>query len=122
MEAVIRRIRLGLPANSFNQMALALGLPKKSLAVKLRVAPRTINRQQKTRSRLSAETSEKVMRLVRIRNFARQVFTDDRTVADWLAKPDGALGGTAPIDLLDTDVGARSVESLLQGMIYGNVI
>jgi uncharacterized protein (DUF2384 family) len=32
------------------------------------------------------------------------------------------LGGHAPIDLLDTDVGAQEVEALLNGIAYGNVM
>jgi uncharacterized protein (DUF2384 family) len=37
-------------------------------------------------------------------------------------KPDAALGEAAPIDLLDTDVGAREVEDLLRALAHGQFV
>lgn len=119
---VVRRIRAGLPARTFSQVAVTFGISKNTLALKLGLAQRTINRQQKQRGLLSAEASEKLMRIARIRNLARSLFTDDSAIYQWLNTPAPALDGVRPIDLIDTDVGAREVEALLQGILNGNVI
>lgn len=90
--------------------------------MKLGLAQRTMTRKQGAGARLTADETEKVMRVVRIQNLARKLFTDDDAVAEWLRTPAPALKGTAPIDLLDTDMGAREVEALILGIAHGNVI
>lgn len=113
-------IRTGLPADSFTQIATALNLSQETLASKLGLAPRTLNRKKAARQNLSAEESEKVLRVARIRNLARDLFTTDDAISQWLSTPAPALGHVPPIDLLDTDVGAMEVEGLIRGLAYGN--
>ncbi len=69
---------------------------------------------------LSSETSEKLLRVARVRNLGRVLFTTDEAVSEWLSKPESALGDMAPLDLLDTDLGAREVENLLRALAYGH--
>ena len=59
---------------------------------------------------------------MRVHNLARKVFTTDSAVAQWLESSAPALNGQRPLDLLDTDIGSREVEALLQGIAYGNVM
>jgi putative toxin-antitoxin system antitoxin component (TIGR02293 family) len=39
--------------------------------------------------------------------------------SEWLRTPNRALGGLAPIDQLDTDLGVREVENILGRIAYG---
>ena len=119
---VVRTIRRGIPARSFAEVASKVRLSKQDLARKLGLAQRTITRKQGAGARLTSEETEKIMRVVRVQHLARKLFTDDDAVAEWLRTPAPALNGTAPIDLLDTDLGAREVESLILGIAHGNVI
>src|SRR5882724_10092551 len=48
--------------------------------------------------------------------------TTDAAVSEWLSKPEQALGNIAPLDLLDTDFGAREVENLLRSLAYGQFV
>ena len=41
--------------------------------------------------------------------------------ARWLRRPNRALNGELPIDLLDTDVGARQIEDVLGRIAHGVV-
>jgi len=43
-------------------------------------------------------------------------------VSEWFSKPEQALGNIAPLDLLDTDFGAREVENLLRSLAYGQFV
>ena len=115
-------IRKGLPASSLEQMAVALGLTKSLLAEKLRIAKRTLARKESAHLALSADESEKVMRVARIRNLARSLFNSDEGISQWLMKPDAALGNRAPLDFLDTELGAREVEDLIQSIAYGQFV
>ena len=54
-----------------------------------------------------------------IRKFAEETFGDPTKAAAWLKRPTRALDGKAPLDLLDTEIGAGKVEQLLTRIAYG---
>ena len=118
----VQAIRAGLPAVAFEGVAQILFLSVDELADKLGISPRTIRDQRKKTLRLSQENTEKLVRIARIQRLARKLFTTDAAVSQWLASPAPALDGLPPIDMLDTDLGAREVESVLNGIAYGNVM
>lgn len=115
-------IRAGLPASGFYTVAHALGMSGEILAGKLNVPVRTLRHQKKKDALLSPANTEKLVRVARIQQLARSVFSTDQAVAQWLNTPAPALEGLAPIDLVDTDIGGREVEAVLQGIAYGNVM
>ena len=119
---LLARIRRGLPASMFDQLAATLGISTSLLSAKLGIARRTLARKHGTGAPLSAEASEKVLRLARICNLARALFATDEAISQWLFKPDSALGNVAPIDLLDTELGAREVETLLRSLSHGQFV
>src|SRR5437016_13520635 len=85
---VLARIRRVLPASMFDQIAATLGLSTSLLAAKLGIARRTLIRKHGTGAPLSAEASEKVLRVARICNLARSLFATDEAISQWLFKPD----------------------------------
>jgi putative toxin-antitoxin system antitoxin component (TIGR02293 family) len=103
-------------------VAKVLFLTGDELAVKLGISPRTVRYQRKKLGRLSRENTEKLVRIARIQHQARKIFSTDEAVSQWLTSPAPALEGLKPIDLLDTDLGAREIESVLTGIAYGNVM
>jgi putative toxin-antitoxin system antitoxin component (TIGR02293 family) len=49
-----------------------------------------------------------------------QLFEGDRTAAQrWLNEPAKALGGSKPIDYLDTEAGAEAVHDLILRLEHG---
>lgn len=62
------------------------------------------------------------LRVARVRNLGRVLFTTDEAVSEWLSKPESALGDMAPLDLLDAELGAREVENLLRALAYGHFV
>jgi putative toxin-antitoxin system antitoxin component (TIGR02293 family) len=118
----VEAIRAGLPAGAFDGVAKVLSLTADELAAKLGISPRTVRDQRKKAVRLSRENTEKLVRIARIQRQARTIFTTDQAVSQWLASPAPALEGLAPIGMLDTDIGAREVEAVLNGIAYGNVM
>ena len=117
---MMRRIRNGLPAESFVEAAEQLGVSQEVLATKLGLVARTLNRKRKAHENLSAQESERIMRVVRVWNRARTLFGSDEAIASWLLRPAASLDQAAPLDLLDTDVGTAEVEGLITGLAYGN--
>jgi putative toxin-antitoxin system antitoxin component (TIGR02293 family) len=106
----------------FEQVASTLGLSTSTLAAKLGIARRTVTRKQGNGAPLSSEASEKLLRMARVRNLGRILFTTDEAVSQWLSKPDPSLGDMAPLDLMDTDMGSREVENLLRAVSYGHFV
>ncbi len=113
----IETIRKGVAAQVFDQIALALGLGKETLARKLNINAQTL-RKRKSRV-LSADEAEKSLRVARLYAFAADVLGGEEDARDWLNQEIPALGGKRPLDLLDTDVGAHEVTNLLQSIKWG---
>jgi putative toxin-antitoxin system antitoxin component (TIGR02293 family) len=121
-QEAVDAIRFGLPANAFDGVADIFDLSTDRLAATLGLSVRTIRDQRKRRVRLSRETTEKLVRAARVHELGRKIFSTDNAVSQWLVSPAPALNGQPPITMLDTDLGAREVESILLGMAYGNVM
>ena len=119
---LIRIIRRGLPARAFIDVARGLNIPSRTLASKLHVRVGTVVHRLPSRKLLSPDVAEKVIRVARVRNLAHNLFVSDDAIGNWLSQPSPALEGTPPLDWLDTETGARQVESLLHGIMHGNVI
>ncbi len=79
---------------------------------------RTYGRRKKAR-RLSPAESDRLARIARIVAFANDVFGDPRKAHKWLRRPNRVLGGRVPLDLVDSDVGVRLVETILLRIQHG---
>lgn len=75
--------------------------------------------RRKDEKRLTPEESNRVYRLARVAAHAEEVLGDIQKVRSWLAHENRALGGVTPLSLLDTDEGARQVETILGRIEYG---
>ena len=84
-----------------------LALPRKTLA------------HRRALGRLSAEQSDRLIRILRVIHEAEETFANPEKAHRWLRRSTSALADNAPLDLLDTDVGARRVETLLGRIAHG---
>jgi len=66
-------------------------------------------------------TSRQEGRLARIIALATHYLGDVQSANRWLKRPNVALGGKTPIELLDTESGARAVENVLGRVAYGGI-
>lgn len=115
-------LRRGLAPRSVDDVAKSYGMTTEQFAAKAGIAIRTLRHRRAKGQMLSTEHSEKVLRAARIQRLAKRIFTTDVAVAAWMQTPAPALDGALPIDLLDTEIGARLVEDVLGGIAYGNVL
>lgn len=115
----IAALERGLPSASLAQIAGMLNLPKQNIIAALKLAQRTITSREKTGKPFTLEESERLLRVLRLHRLARQVFTTNEAVAQWLSAPDQSLGMKSPLEMLATDVGAAKVENLAQAMMHG---
>ncbi|MEN8260787.1 MAG: antitoxin Xre/MbcA/ParS toxin-binding domain-containing protein [Pseudomonadota bacterium] len=113
-------IMLGLPRKAALAVRARLKLSEKELAFSLGVSPRTLQRQAKAEiERLNPAQGDRLYRLARIVAFAEEVFEDRERAHRWLREPQRGLGNRVPLDLLQSEVGAREVEDLLGRIEFG---
>ena len=84
------------------------------------IPPSTLARKVREGRKLSREEADQIARLLRIKAYAREVFEDAALAETWLNEPNPALGGRIPADLLLTDEGTRTVETVLRRIDYGD--
>jgi putative toxin-antitoxin system antitoxin component (TIGR02293 family) len=115
----IHALERGLPSSALAEIATVLGLPKARIIEGLKLVVRTITEREKKHERFSSMESERLYRVVRVRALAREIFSTDAAVADWMSGADRSLGNRTPLEMLATDLGAQKVENLLRAMMHG---
>jgi putative toxin-antitoxin system antitoxin component (TIGR02293 family) len=113
-------VRAGLPYAALSAVVSGFGLVPAEAGTILRIPDRTLARRKKEK-RLSAEESDRLVRLARIAALAEEVLGSREKAARWLASENRALGGRTPLSDLDTDLGAEEVEAVLQHLAHGIV-
>ncbi len=112
--------KLGLPYASLETVIVKLRLGREEAAAVLRLPQRTIARRKKEQ-RLQADESDRVLRLARVGAQASATLGSEEKAAQWLRRPNRALGNRAPLELLDNDIGTRQVEEILARIEHGNI-
>lgn len=116
-------IRRGLPASTIAALR-ERGYAVDEIARVTANSTRTIQRYllEKRRSeRLNLATSDRVVRLAAMTLLAaRLVGTHDKALA-WLRAANTYLGGVAPLEMLETEVGTQAVVQSLYSIAYGGV-
>lgn len=113
-------IRDGLPTDKALGFLswLSESVPSDVLMRVAGISRRTLERR--TRGRLSADQSDRLARMARLIDAAiDSIGTQDQALV-WLNTPNQALRGSRPIELLDTDVGAHRVETVLGRLREGS--
>ena len=117
-EALKNWIREGLPFVSLEKVMERFGLSREEISAALDLPVRTMARR-KQEQRLHRDESDRLFRFVRIAAQAAEVLGSEEKASRWLHSPNRALGGGRPLDLVDTDLGAREVEAVLGRIEYG---
>jgi putative toxin-antitoxin system antitoxin component (TIGR02293 family) len=104
---VIERIREGLPATAFDQLAGFLAISRKRLCDALGVRPSTISGRIRNHRLLPANDTSKVICTAKVIERAADVLGSSDMARQWLQQELRSIGGVPPITLLDTHVGCR---------------
>ena len=113
-------IRKGFPQSVAAEIMNSADITLKELAASLDLSPRSLQRRRRE-GRLAKYESDRIYRLARIIALAKRYIGDEEKARRWLKRPNRALGGPAPLDLMDTEPGARSVENALGRIAYGGL-
>ena len=114
---LVRLVRRGLPVGAV-QFVLDSG---RLTAAELDqvVLPRKTLANRRKLGTLTPEQSDRLVRVARLLATAEETFGNQDNAGIWLRRPTTVFGGERPLDLLDTDEGAREVETLLGRISHG---
>ena len=113
-----KAIREGLPVAAFFDLQNRLALTTAALGAVLALPARTLQRRREE-GRLSKEESDRLARLHRVYDEALRLLGSGPAAAEWFKEPQIALAGSSPLELCDTEPGAREVERLLGRIEHG---
>ena len=117
-EAVVQRLKEGLPIAAFERLSASLDISTAKLAEVAGIAQRTLARR-KREGRLILAESERVFRLAALFDKAKEVLGGTERARQWFKAPKQALHGKSPFECAETEIGAREVEDLLGRLEHG---
>jgi type IV pilus assembly protein PilB len=113
---LLRSIEGGLPYRVFDAFVEHTGFPAERVAEFADIQRRTLH-DRRDEGRFTRDESDRLVRAARIFGGALALFDGDRATASaWLMSGQPALGGSIPIELARTDLGAREVEAALASL------
>jgi putative toxin-antitoxin system antitoxin component (TIGR02293 family) len=83
------------------------------------IPQRTRRHRQEKNQPLTVDESDRAVRLVRVQTIAEETFGDKDKAKLWLRKSLASLSGETPLDIAQTESGARVIETLLAKIAWG---
>ncbi len=114
---LVRLVRRGLPVGAV-QAVLDSGCLTPAELDRI-VLPRKTLANRRKLGTLTPEQSDRLVRVARVLAAAEETFGSREKAGTWLRRTTTALAGERPLELLDTDEGAREVETLLGRIAHG---
>ena len=111
-------VRKGLPYAALEALVRVLSVRAAEVTRLLGVAPRTLARRKVAR-RLAPAESDRLYRLAYVTLLAADILGSVDKAKGWLTQPNRALGDAPPLGLLDTEIGERQVEEVLERINHG---
>jgi putative toxin-antitoxin system antitoxin component (TIGR02293 family) len=112
-------IRVGLPAAALESFVVRTTLDTEWVTSLLGMSPRTWARRKAQAQQLTPVESDRLYRLAHAVARAADVLGSRDKGVRWLRKPNRALGGEVPMDLLDTEIGEGQVLAVLDRIEHG---
>jgi putative toxin-antitoxin system antitoxin component (TIGR02293 family) len=119
---LVEAIRTGFEADLLAAAGDYFEVPAARIRAITRVPDTTAHRLVKRHALLDSSASERLWRLADVAAMAEDVFEDETAAKQWLRSPNQAFQGTAPIDYLDTEPGAKAVRQVLNAIATGGAV
>ena len=111
-------VRRGLPFSTMETLSDQLELSPQQCSEVLAIPARTVARRKENKQ-LNPQESDRLYRVARAASQAVEVLGSLDKARLWLKTPNRALSCEPPLDLIDTEIGARQVEEVLLRLNYG---
>lgn len=111
-------IKEGISKEELENLKEQTGLDYDTLAKVLSVAKATLH-NKKGKAKFDKYVSERLLLLADIYSYGYEVFENKEGFNQWMKNTNTALGGVAPLQLLDTLYGMEEVKHLIGRIEYG---
>lgn len=111
-------IKAGITKKDLEQFKKTAALDYDQLAKALSVTRATLI-NKKGRERFGTGLSERIISIADIYAYGYEVFGDEAICNRWMLRPNRALGGLIPFDLLETQYGREEVRTIIGRIDYG---
>ena len=108
----------GFPYAPFESVLKRLGLTRTQVGAALGLPERTLARR-KQEGKFQSLESDRIFRFLQVVAHAIETIGDDEKAGRWLTKPNRALSGKIPLELLNTPIGASQVDDILGRIDHG---
>ena len=115
-------IREGLSIDLAAHLQTILNLTDEEAAQLIGRSRSTYARYRNAGRDLGMAEAERAVRLAQLIALAAETFGALDEAISWMREPNYALGGRIPVDLAETDPGARVVRNLLHGIQHGHPV
>lgn len=115
------QIKAGFPAVLGRAMSQTFGISEEIIAGVLGLSLSTFERRMRDKKALDTVASERLDRIAAISHQAEETFGSREVAAQWMARPNQALGNATPIVLCETEIGAMQVRRVLNALEWGGV-
>lgn len=116
--ALAREVREGFPVEAVDELIDSELIRQEDL-FRLVIPRRTLSHRKSKGEPLTPEESNRLARVAGVVVAALELFGGTEPARRWLHRPNRALEGRTPLDLLDSDAGARVVEQVLGRIEHG---
>lgn len=113
-------IRNGLSANTWNALQL-LGFDRADIATVVGSSEKTIHRKFAMSETLGVAEGDRTMRFIRVMLHAFEALGDIDKALMWLRRPNRALSGQTPLEMMVTEAGTALIRRALGVIAYGGV-
>jgi putative toxin-antitoxin system antitoxin component (TIGR02293 family) len=114
---IVHLVRQGLPVSTVDRLVMTFGLTPEEVD-RIIIPRKTLSHRRKLET-LTAQQSERVLRVARVLSISVDTFGSVLKAMAWLRRPTRPLGDESPLSLLDTGEGAQLVETLLGRIAHG---
>lgn len=110
-------VRRRLPLVTLKGLAAA-GLTEQEIE-RFVIPQRTRRHRAEKKQPLTIEESDRAVRLLRIQTVAEETLGSQEKASRWLRRPLAELNGETPLDIAQTEAGARVIETILAKIAWG---
>ena len=110
-------VRERLPLVALKGLAQA-GLTEQEIE-RFVIPQRTRRHRSEKNQPLTVEESDRAVRLLRVQTVAEETFGNKEKANAWLRRPLAELRREAPLDMAQTEAGARVIETILAKIAWG---
>lgn len=111
-------VRSGISKKDLENLKAKTNLDYGRLAKALSVTRATLINKKK-QQKFNAALSERIISLADIYSYGYEVFDDEERFNRWMFKPNKALNGQAPYELMDNQFGREEIKNLIGRIDYG---